>query len=236
MKAKTVGICILALTLLFGILFHSFTFTNVFAIHEDVSTEDPCVSSRIAKISWPFEIISEPSDSWTIFSSEMVFQLINPFSYDVGAVSGSSRMFYLKVVAEFENSSIEVFTDDAGFAIGTFYDITPGITNITQDTSLTFNQPNLSHLPNGNYSLSYDLCDLNDFDFYTYKLYLEVNSAKVTISQEDGSFAIVILNNTSSFNSTDTNRTQFSLPILVLVLLSILAFPRFAKRKKRMDR
>ena len=233
MKLKFVCLAILSSLFLLAIAnqpLHSLNFSTSFG--EIALDNSSFVSSKIVKISWPFEIISDP-DEYTVFSSEMTFQLNNPTSSNVTVLSGNSRIFYLKVLAELENKNIEVFTETTGWGIPNFFNIIPGITNITQETTMWFNQPNLSHLPYGNYSLSYDLLQWNNISWYAYNLYLEVTENKVTISQEDGSFTVVIFNNTIISTSNNSNTTTVSLSIVPIVFSQIFLYLIYAIRKRK---
>ena len=190
----------------------------------------PLVYSRIAKICWPFEYVSDPEDSYSVFSSVMTFQLINPSSYNVTAWNGHSRIFALDVSAELFEENITVSTDTGGFAIPVSMEIPPGITNITLEPKLYFHKANLTNFPLGNYSLWYTLLGDGNFRFHAYKLYLEVTQDYVLISQEDGSFEILITDETETFDSNIT--TQISFPLIAAVFVLLLLVPLMSRRKR----
>lgn len=197
----------------------------------------PTIYSRISGIVWPFNFYTKTAPAYAndfTFQTEFTFQLINPSSSDVAISNNCTILFILNVSAELFEGKIDTSTDTSSCPYSITYYLVPGVTNLTVRQNIYFHNVNITSFPLGEYTLTFDLVGEGDFNFYAYKLFLNVTEDFVVISQEDGSFEIEIINEKETEETTNLAETPIAYITAILGLL--LVSPLIIKYKKRRNR
>ncbi len=198
-----------------------FVFLLVFFFFVNIVQSDPedILYSRISEIT-----INTPNYSseynYTDFDFSFIIELYNPMNEVILISTPHSILFNPHVNVSFANDSYSLFFLYGYYTVPTDHSIPPNTTTYLRDYPLHFTDANLTRLPEGNYTLWFELDGPSPITYQPLSSFINVNDTTIEISHEEYNGSLFVIPEYSRFF------VYFGTTHLCLIILMIFFFKK----------